>query len=366
MNLDNRLSAARDSLEIATADARPDVGDLDRPPRRRRVSAITFAVVSLTVVGVAAIALVPSRGADDVPTASGAATTQEAAAAVAAVPVEPSAEPAFGLPRAATGWDLVAVESLTPDLGVAFADEEFTQLAVTFDDDPDPLTQREGTITRTIRVGVGAYTDDLRAVYPGPGAPVTVGSRSFEVVTVDQPTFTQSALVPVDLSERTFLITARGVDVETLTDLAASIDPSGSTPRLGAPPAGFTVIHSGAPEFPTLDSGTALSYRDPTDGARSLTITTYSGPPISCFAYAWVHDGTDITPIGGDAGVVAQRSGEPRQVGSYEALWNVDHRTLIGITAAGVTRAELVALADQLVLDPEPIDAYRRPLAFAL
>lgn len=365
MNVDERLRLVRESLDTVTIDAVPDLGDLDRRRRRHRAGTASVWAVGLVVVGLVAVGVVRSTEGDGDTIAPAAAPIDEIAAAPAA-PVQSSDEPAYSLADEALGWELVTVEETTSDLGVAFAGEDFTQLSVAFDVEPDPLARREGTITQTIRIGVGTYTDDLRAVYPGPGTPVTIGTRSFELVEVDEPTFTQTALVPVDLSERTFVISGRGVDSDTLTTLAGAIDPTGDTARVGSPPVGFTVIHAGAPEFATLDRGTARTYRDPVDGSRTLTVTTYSGRPISCFAYAWVHRDTDISPIGGDAGVIAQVSGVPEQSGTYEALWNVNDRTLVGITATDVTRSELIELADQLELDPAPTNAYVRPLPFSL
>jgi len=44
-------------------------------------------------------------------------------------------------------------------------------------------------------------------------------------------------------------------------------------------------------------------------------------------------------------------SGEPGAAGTYRALLNHSHDTLIGVTATGIDRATLIDLADQLVLD---------------
>jgi hypothetical protein len=370
MSLESQLDLARQSLDSAARSVMPNTTDLDRRRRRHLAVISTTAIIGLGAVGVAGVVLASGLDNSDDMISTGAASTGTAPARDVAntisVPAEPSKEPAYGLSSAVTGWNLVDVETITPDLGVAFAGEDFTQLAVAFDVEPDPFGRREGTITRTIRIGVGTYTDDLRKVYRGPGTPVSVGSRDFEIVEVDEPTFKQIALIPVDLSERTFVITARGVEPETLTTLAESIDPTTNSPRVGSSPVGFTVIHAGAPEFATLDRGTSLSYRDPSNGGRTLTITTFSGPPISCFAYGWVHPDTEITPIGGDQGVVAQVDGEPGLTGTYEALWNVNGHTLVGVSATGITRLELVEIADQLALDREPTGGHRRSLPFAL
>jgi hypothetical protein len=364
MNVDERLDTARASLEHATADAAPDPCDLDRRHSRRRTHSVMAASLALVVIGLAGIVPVRSqnRATDSIASRTAPAP---ALAAPAPVPVVPTSEPAYVL-SPTTGWVTVPTGTITADLGSAFVGEEFSQVAVAFDIRQDPLVSYRGSLTQTIRVGVGTYSDELRDIYPGPGTPVTVDGREFEIVEVDRPTFTQSALVPVDLSEPTFLITARGVDTEILTTIADGIDPTATVPRVATATVGFTVIHSGPPEYPTLGAGTAVSYRDPDADDRNFTVTTFDGTPISCFAYAWVYPTTEIAHIGGDTGVIAQLTGTPEGTGTYQALWNLDDDTLIGITATGITRTDLIELADQLTLDGTPTDAYERPLPFAL
>jgi hypothetical protein len=59
------------------------------------------------------------------------------------------------------------------------------------------------------------------------------------------------------------------------------------------------------------------------------------------------------------------QSNQSRLGDSSTALWNHDHDTLIAMTAMGVDRAELIALADQLELEDVPNGAYISDLAFA-
>ena len=272
---------------------------------------------------------------------------------------------AFVLPRA-SGWgsklSTAGAEGVAN--GSAFSGEQFSEVRVRFATQQDPLAAHSGPIAATIRVAVGMYDDRLRDVFPGPGKPVVLAGLDFEVITVDRQTFTQTALVPVDTSERTFLLTGRNVDADTLIAMAETIDPDAPVPNTGPAPADFVVVHSGRAEFPSLVDGTAVTYGDDATG-RSITVVTYEGTAISCFAYSWVFPNTEIDRIGGDAGVISQLSGAPGGTGTYTALWNHDQDTLVAMTAVGVDRAELIALADELHLKDAPLEAYLSDLPFA-
>lgn len=108
---------------------------------------------------------------------------------------------------------------------------------------------------------------------------------------------------------------------------------------------------SGPPEFG--ETGTSIAYRAPS-GDQTFTVTTYRGVAISCFSNAWAYPNTEIARIGGDAGVIAQLSGDPTAAGTYRALWNHSHDTLIGLTTTGIDRDTLIDLADQLVPTTAP------------
>ena len=73
--------------------------------------------------------------------------------------------------------------------------------------------------------------------------------------------------------------------------------------NIGPAPDEFTVIHSGRPDYGALDNGISITYRSAA-GDQILTVTTYRGIAISCFANAWAYPDTEITRIGGDAGPV--------------------------------------------------------------
>jgi post-segregation antitoxin (ccd killing protein) len=236
-NLDEHLDTARAWLDDATAGSAPDPNGLERRHRRRRIR-VAVVPLLLVVAGVAGVALVRSADQNTDTVAFGTAASPNVAAP-AAVPVEPTTEPAYVV-SAASGWEAIPTDTVSTDLGSAFAGEEFTQVAVAFDASQDPLHSHTGELSRTIRISFGTYDEELREIYPGPGTPVTIEDREFEIVAVDRPTSTQVALVPVDLSQRTFLITAHNVETELRTTIAEGID------------------------------------------------LTYDGAPISCFAYAWV------------------------------------------------------------------------------
>ena len=201
----------------------------------------------LVVAGVAGVALVRSADQNTDTVAFGTAASPNVAAP-AAVPVGLTTEPAYVV-SAASGWEAIPTDTVSTDLGSAFAGEEFTQVAIAFDAPQDPLNSHAGELSRTIRIGVGTYGEELREIYPGPRTPVTIDGREFEIGAVDRPTFAQVALVPVDLSRRTFLITVHNVETEMLTTTAEGID------------------------------------------------LTSDGAPISCFAYAWVYSTTELIDL---------------------------------------------------------------------
>lgn len=156
----------------------------------------------------------------------------------------------------------------------------------------------------------------------------------------------------------------RRVVINLSAAMAELIDPAAPIPRIGPAPDNFVVIHSGLPEFTALSTGASVAYQR-SDGDENLTVTTFTGVTISCFAHSWAYDDTEIATIGGDSGVIAQISGQPGETGAYRALWNRDHDTLIHLVANGVDRDELINLADQLLLDPAPTDATTTGLELA-
>lgn len=350
MNLDDRLRHARQWLDATSSQATPDLGDLDRRRQRHqrhRTTAIT-AVIFVTVAAGALALLAARNSADTTTVAAGTAAQSQPAQ------VDPSPDavegPAFVLPDPPDGWEQFAPTTTDVDHSPVLAGEDFAQVYVRFDTEQDPYSAHDGSLAGTIRVAVGTYDDTIGDLFDGASTSVTIGDREFELIETGTDGIGQVALVPVDVSERTFVLVGRGIDTDTALAMAQPIDPTRPIPRIGAAPDGFIVLYSGPPEFSVLDTGTAVHYQS-ADGDQTFTITTYHGVAISCFANAWAYPNTEITRIGGDTGVLAQLDGQPGGTGTYRALWNRGHDTLIGVTATGIDRNTLIDLADQLVLD---------------
>ena len=363
MNLDQRLAQGRRTLEWASAAAQPDPADLDaRVSRSRTRRTVLSGLVTLVVV-VGGFWLLGSARNESRSTATAGAAAQvqndppNAQDLVAPVLIDRAA---FVLDDEGQ-FEQTLPTAIDEQPGSAFAGEEFAEVHVRFGNG-DEGDRHQGELLGTIRVGVGSYDESIREVFAGSGEVVTVGSRLFEAITVERATFEQLALVPVNLRERTILLSGRGASLEDLIAMAETIDLSENIPQIGPHPDGFSVLHSGRAEFSTLDDGTSVSYRGADEGTL-ITVTTYEAS-ISCFAYAWVHPNTELVAIDRDIGVLSQLSGAPGEIGTYNALWNVDGDTLIGVVAHGVDREGLIDIGDNLVLDQNPRFGYRSSLPF--
>lgn len=353
MTLDDRLDTLSQWLDNTAAGSTPDPGDLDRRHHRRRTRQVAGFAVVIAILAVGALTLATLANGNSSQLAAGSATDDTTSSTDPAEATEAGNLPTFVLADPSTDWELITPPRAETSPSLALAGEEFVQVYVRFNTEQDPLSNHEGALDGTIRVAVGTYDKSLRDLFTGQSTEVTIAGRGFEIVETDRPGFRQLALVPIDLSGRTYVVTGRGVDAESLIAMAELIDPTAPVPRIGSAPDGFVVIHSGLPEFAALNTGASVTYQRP-DGDGRLTITTFDGVAISCFAHSWAYDNTEIAPIGGDSGVIAQIAGEPGATGSYRALWNRDTDTLIHIVADGIDRDELLRLAEELQLSTEP------------
>jgi hypothetical protein len=364
MNMDDRIHATRGWIAGATAETQPDPDDLDRRRRgRRRTRALTYATaIAVLVLGVLTYALARDDGTEMVE-AGPASTAQPPPGAGGAL--EPSDGPAFVLDEPPDDWAIVTPPTVSLDHSAAFEGEIYSEVHVRFEDEQDAFSAHAGELAATIRIAVGTYDRNaLDALFRDPIERVTISGLDFDLVETGDDEFAQTALVPVDTTDQTYLITAQGVDAATLIEMAEPIDPTKTIPRVGPAPDGFVVLHAGVPDFAALSEGTSVTYQHQA-GDPSVTITTFDGVRISCFAHAWPYSDTEITRIGGDAGVIAQLDGEPDATGTYRALWNHDADTLIHIAAVGITRATLIDLADTLTERDNVDNAYRTHLQIA-
>jgi len=350
MNLDDRLRNGRSWLDATAVRTSADPADLDR--RHRRHHQRNVATLGVIVLAVAASAGLYAAARDDVANTVSAGVAAQPESLQQASNPEAVDGPAFVLPAPPDGWQQVAPLVSGVDHSSAFAGEEFSQVYVRFGSEQDPFSNHEGSLTGSIRVAVGTYDAGLRDIFAGPSTPVTIGEREFDLIETTSDGVNEIALIPVDVSERTYVLVARGIDSATALAMAEPIDPALPVPRIGDAPDEFTVIYSGPPEYALLDNGTSVTYSSP-GGDQTFTVTTYHGVAISCFSNAWAYSNSEITQIGGDAGVIAQLDGQPGATGTYRALWNHDHDTLIGVTANGIDRVTLIDLANQLVLDDD-------------
>lgn len=357
MTLDDRLNTLSQWLDNTAAGSTPDPGDLDRRHhRRRRTRQVASSAVVIAVLAVGVLTIVTLADGSSSQVAAGSAADDTTGSADPAEATETGSLPAFVLADPSTDWELITPPRAETSPSLALAGEQFVQVYVRFTTDQDPFSNHQGALDGTIRVAVGTYDESLPDLFTGQSTDVTIAGRGFEIVETDRPGFRQLALVPIDLSERTYVVTGRGIDAETLIAMAELIDPTAPVPRIGPAPDGFVVIYSGLPEFAALSIGASVTYQRP-GGDGTLTITTFDGVAISCFAHSWAYDNTEIAPIGGDSGVIAQIAGQPGGTGSYRALWNRDSDTLIHIVADGIDRNELLRLADQLQLSTDPTTA---------